>query len=123
GVLTIHVGMPRSRRTASVAALTLLLSVAAVVTFADIPAASVAASTSTVSSLTYLMIPFFPAGVLTWLTVATTLVLAGKQLLSQARQRAPAPGGASSRAPGTAMGPLTARTTALAAAPSPPMAA
>src|SRR5262249_62351838 len=62
-------------------------------------------------------------GVLTWLTVATTLVLAGKQLLSQARQRAPAPGGASSRAPGTAMGPLTARTTALAAVPVLAMAA
>jgi hypothetical protein len=114
-VLIIALWMLRSRRTASLAALTLLLSVAAVVTFAGIPAASIAATTSTVSSLTYLMIPLFPAGVLTWLIVATTLVLAGKQLLSQARQRAAAPGGASSRAPGTAMGPLIARTTALAA--------
>lgn len=114
-VLIIALWLLRSRRTASLAALTLLLSVAVVVTFADIPAASVAATTSTGSSLTYLMIPLFPAGVLTGLIVATTLVLAGKQLLSQARQRAPAPGGASSRAPRTAMGLLAARTTALAA--------
>ena len=76
------------------AALTLLLSVAVVATFAKIPAASVAATTRTGSSLTYLMIPVFPAGVLTWLIVATTLVLAGKQLLRRARQRVPAPGGA-----------------------------
>jgi hypothetical protein len=114
-VLIIALWMLRSRRMASLAALTLLLSVAAVVTFADIPAASIAATTSTVGSLTYLTIPLFPAGVLTWLIVATTLVLAGKQLLRQARQRTPAPGGAPNRAPGTAMGPLTARTTALAA--------
>jgi hypothetical protein len=113
-VLIIALWMLRSRRTAALAALTLLLSVAVVVTFADIPAASIP-TTSTHGSLTYLMIPLFPAGVLTWLLVTTTLVLAGRQLLIQARQRAAAPGGASSRAPGTAMGPLTARTTALAA--------
>ena len=122
-VLIIALWMLRSRRTASLAALTLLLSIAVMVTFADIPAASIAATTSTLGSLTYLMIPLFPVGVLTWLIVATTLVLAGKQLLSQARQRAPAPGGASSRAPGTAMGPLTARTTALVAVPVLAMAA
>lgn len=115
-VLIIALWMLRSRRTASLAALTLLLSIAVVVTFADIPAAAIAA-TSTGSSLTYLMTPLFPAGVLTWLIAATTLVLMGKQLLSQARQRAPAPDGASSRAPGTATGPLTARVTALAAVP------
>jgi hypothetical protein len=114
-VLIIALWLFRSRRTATLAALTLLLSVAGVVTFARIPAVDIAATTSTVTSLTYLMIPLFPAGVLTWLIVATTLVLTGKQLLSQARQRAAAPGGAPSRAPGTAMGPLTARTTALAA--------
>jgi hypothetical protein len=114
-VLIIALWLLRSRRVASLAALTLLLSVAAVVTFAHIPAASIAATTSTVGSLTYLTIPLFPAGVLTWLMVATTLVLVGKQLLGQARQRAPAPGGASSRAPGTATGPLTAGATALAA--------
>src|SRR5262249_61034947 len=119
----VSAGTPGPRRTAWLAGLARRRTAAAVARLAAIPAASVAASTSPVTSLTYLMIPFFPAGVLTWLTVATTLVLAGKQLLSQARQRAPAPGGASSRAPGTAMGPLTARTTALAAAPSPPMAA
>src|SRR5215470_9881792 len=102
-VLIIALWMLRSRRTASLAALTLLLSVAVAVTFADIPAAAIAATTSTGSSLTYLMTPLFPAGVLTWLIVATTLVLAGKQLLSQARQRAPAPGGTPGRASGTAM--------------------
>ena len=114
-VLIIALWLLRSRRMASLAALTLLLSVAVVVTFAKIPAASVAATTRTGSSLTYLMIPVFPAGVLAWLIVATTLVLAGKQLLSQARQRAPAPDGESGRAPRTAMGLLTARTTALVA--------
>jgi hypothetical protein len=114
-VLIIALWMLRSRRVASLAALTLLLSVAAVVTFAHIPAASIAATNSTVGSLTYLTVPLFPAGVLTWLVVATTLVLVGKQLMGQARQRASAPGGASSRAPGTAMGPLTAGATALAA--------
>ena len=113
-VLVIALWMLRSRRTASLAALTLVLSIAVVVMFAGIPAAAIAA-TSTGSSLTYLMTPLFPAGVLTWLVVATTLVLLGKQLLSRARQRAPAPDGAPSRAPGTATGPLTARTTALAA--------
>jgi hypothetical protein len=113
--LIIALWLLRSRRMASLAALTLLLSIAGVVTFAGIPAASIAATASTVTSLTYLMIPLFPAGVLTWLMVATTLVLTGKQLLTRARQRAAAPGRASSRAPGTAMRPLSAPTTALAA--------
>jgi hypothetical protein len=105
----------RSRRTASFAALTLLLSLAVLVTFADIPASQIAASTSTVSSLRYLMTPLFPAGVFAWLTVATTLVLAGNRLLSRARQRAPARGDASSRAPGAGMGRLATCTMALAA--------
>lgn len=114
-VVIIALWLLRSRRTASLAGLTLLLSVAIVVTSANIPAASVAATTRTGTTLTYLMIPVFPAGVLTWLIVATTLVLSGQRLLSRARQRAPAPDGASGRAPRTAMGPLAARTTALAA--------
>ena len=114
-VLIIALWLLRSRRVASLAALTLLLNVAVVVTFAGISAATIAATTGTIGSLTYLMIPLFPAGVLTWLIVATTLVLAGKRLLRQARQRAPAAGSASSGAPGPATGPLTAPTTALAA--------
>jgi hypothetical protein len=116
-VLITALWILRSRRTAALAALTLLLTVAVLVTFAAIPAAGIAATTSTVSSLRYLMIPLFPAGVLVWLIVATTLGLAGKRLLSWVRQRAPARGSTSRRAPGAGMGPLAARAAALAAVP------
>ncbi len=81
----------RSRRAAGLAALSLVLAGAALITYASIPVAT-SSETMVNSPLLYLLAPLYPLGVLTWLTVVTVAVLAGRRLMGGARTRATASG-------------------------------
>jgi hypothetical protein len=70
----------RSRHLASLAAISLLASVAALVTFSHIPSTS-----HDLDRLSYLMIVMFPVGLLIWLTVGSAFVLTGRQVINRLR--------------------------------------
>jgi len=82
----------RSRRAAGLAALSLILAGAALITYASIPVAEISATTVTIDNLRYLLAPLYPLGVLTWLTVVTVAVLAARQVMGRARTPADAGG-------------------------------
>jgi hypothetical protein len=92
-VLVIAVRPLRSRRLAALAAVSLLVSLAVLVTYSRIPVRS-----TSLSTLKYLDTILFPVGVLAWLVVGSAVVLAGRRLISRRRTRSEAPGTAS--APG-----------------------
>jgi hypothetical protein len=94
-VLVIAVRPLRSRRLAALAAVSLLVSLAVLVTYSRIPVRS-----TSLSTLKYLDTILFPVGVLAWLVVGSAVVLAGRRLISRRRTRSEAPGTAS--APGIA---------------------
>jgi hypothetical protein len=77
----------RSRRAAGLAALSLVLAGAALITYSSIPVATISVTTTTFDNLLYLLAPLYPLGVLTWLTVVTVAVLAGRRLMGRARTR------------------------------------
>lgn len=72
----------RSRRLASLAAVSLLVSAAAAITFSGVPPTG-----PDLSHVSYLILIMFPAGLLIWLTAGSAIVLTGRQLISS-RQRA-----------------------------------
>ncbi len=80
--LIVAIFVLRSRRAAALAVLSLVIGVAAQVTFSSVPASIVA-----VSSLGYMMAPLFPVGVLAWLAVGAVLILAGGQAMRWLRGR------------------------------------
>jgi hypothetical protein len=98
-VLIIAVRPLRSRRLAALAAVSLLVSVAALVTYSRIPVIS-----PNLITLDYLDIIMFPLGVLAWLVVGSAVVVAGRRLISRRRAASAAPGVAAPgvAAPGTA---------------------
>ena len=75
----------KSRRTAGLAAISLVLAGAAVVTFASIPVAAISVTTVTFDNLRYLLAPLYPLGVLAWIAVVTVAVLAGRRVMARAR--------------------------------------
>ena len=77
----------RSRRTAGLAALSLVLAGAALITYANIPVATISVTTDTFNNLLYLLAPLYPLGLLTWITVVTVAVLAGRRYMAVARTR------------------------------------
>jgi hypothetical protein len=77
----------RSRGAALLAALSLILAGAALITYASIPVATISMTTVTVDNLRYLLAPLYPLGVLTWITVVTVAVLAGRRVMARARTR------------------------------------
>jgi len=77
----------RSRRAAGLAALSLILAGAALITYASIPVATISVTTDTFDNLRYLLAPLYPLGVLTWITVVTVAVLAGRRVMARARTR------------------------------------
>ena len=77
----------RSRRAAGLAALSLILAGAALITYASIPVATISVTTVTLDTLLYLLAPLYPLGVLTWLTAVTVAVLAGRRVMGMARTR------------------------------------
>jgi len=82
--LVVAIVWLRSRRAAGLAALSLVLAVAALVTFARIPVGEISATTVTLDTLLYLLTPVYPLGVLTWITVVTVAVLAGRRIKAKA---------------------------------------
>jgi hypothetical protein len=82
----------RSRRAAGLAALSLVLAGAALITYASVPVAEINATTVTFDNLRYLLTPLYPLGVLTWLTVVTVAVLAARRVMARARTPAAAGG-------------------------------
>ena len=77
----------RSRQAAGLAAISLVLAGAMLITYASIPVATISVTTVTLDTLLYLLAPLYALGVLTWLTVVTVAVLAGRRLLGMARIR------------------------------------
>ena len=77
-VLVIAAPLLRCRRLAALAAVSLLVSAATVVTYARIPVKS-----TSLSTLNYLDVLAFPVGVLSWLTVCSAALLAGYQVISR----------------------------------------
>ena len=69
----------RSRTLASLAAISLLVSGTALVTFSRIPVET------GLSRLRYLMLAMFPVGLLIWLTAASACVLTGRQVIRRMR--------------------------------------
>ena len=88
--LVVAIVWLRCRRAAGLAALSLVLAGAALITYASIPVATISATRLTVDNLLYLLAPLYPLGVLTWLTVVTVAVLAGRRVMARARTRATA---------------------------------
>jgi hypothetical protein len=78
----------RSRRTAALAVISLLVSATALITYSGVPVASI---TTNPTSLNYLMAPMYLVGVLAWLTTGSVLVLIGRRVISRVRARAAAP--------------------------------
>jgi hypothetical protein len=95
----------RSRRAAGLAALSLVLAGAALVTYASIPVATISVTTVIFDNLRYLLAPLYPLGVLTWITVVTVAVLAGRRLMARARTRVVAGGTTAGGATVSAAGP------------------
>ena len=77
----------RSRRLAALAGVSLVASLGSLAMYAGIGVASIPAAPSTLNTVNYLMILLLPVGVLSWLTVAAALVLAGRHVLG--RDQAP----------------------------------
>jgi hypothetical protein len=110
-VLVIAMRPLRSRRLAALAAVSLLVSLATLITYSRIPAGS-----PSLNALNYLDVITFPVGVLAWLVVGSAVVLAGRRLVSRRRTRTAAPPGTAS-VPGTAAPPGTASVPGTASAP------
>ena len=70
----------RSRVTAALAGVSLVTAVATVVTFAALPAADIAQIGTADNSITYLLAPMLPVGILAWLTVGAGAALLGWRL-------------------------------------------
>jgi len=70
--LAVAIRALHSRRIAALAALSLLTALAALVTYAGIPASNLEHAPT---DLSYLMAPMFPLGVLSWLAVGSVLML------------------------------------------------
>ena len=81
--LAVAVRPLRSRRTVALAAVSLLVSVAALMTYSGVPVASLAPNPTGVSSLNYLLAPMFPVAVLAWLATGSVLVLIGRRVISR----------------------------------------
>jgi hypothetical protein len=73
----------RSRKLAGLAAISLLVSATAAITISRIPSRK-----GDLGRLSYMIIVMYPAGLLIWLTVASALVLAGRQLITGRRRAA-----------------------------------
>jgi hypothetical protein len=84
-VLVVAIFVLRSRRAAALAVLSLVTAAAALNTYSGIPAWNLRRP---VTDLSYLMVPMFPMGVLTWLAAGYVLVLAIWQATRRLRVRA-----------------------------------
>ncbi len=79
-ILIAAAGPLRSRRTWALAAISLLVSLAAVYTYAAVPAANISQQSTTFNSLTYLMAPMLPLGLLAWFTIISGVVIVARKI-------------------------------------------
>jgi hypothetical protein len=90
-VLAVALYVLRSRRIAALAAISLAVTVTAMLTYAHIPRSSITMSTGAQNNLRYLMVPMFAVGVLAWLSLGAVVVQAVRR---RAQSRATAAGDA-----------------------------
>jgi hypothetical protein len=83
-VLIAALGPLRSRRTAAIAGVSLLVSVAALATYSSLPAGNISQNSTAFDSLTYLMAPMFAVGVAAWITVISGVVLVARRVTRRA---------------------------------------
>ncbi|MDR2985352.1 MAG: hypothetical protein LBV34_10990 [Nocardiopsaceae bacterium] len=95
-VLIAAFGPLRSRRTAAIAGVSLLISVAALATYSSVPAENISESSTTFNNLTYLMAPMYAVGVAAWITVISGVVLVARRF---ARRAATVPAAEQAAAP------------------------
>lgn len=101
-VLIAALGPLRSRRTAAIAGVSLLVSVAALATYSSLPAGNISQNSTTFNSLTYLMAPMFAVGVAAWITVISGVVLLARRVSHRAAAvPAAEPAATSATVPGT----------------------
>lgn len=84
--LVAAIVLVRSRRTAALVALSLLTALAALETYAGVPAPNLRHAPT---DLSYLMAPLFPLGVLAWLAVGSVVVLGAWRAVHGAAPHAP----------------------------------
>lgn len=87
-VLAVALYVLRSRRIAALAAVSLVVAVTAMLTYAHIPKSSITMSTSNLNNLRYLMAPMFAVGVLAWLSLGAAAVQAVRGWRAQRRATA-----------------------------------
>jgi hypothetical protein len=83
-VLIAALGPLRSRRTAAIAGVSLLVSAAALATYSSLPAGNISQNSTAFDSLTYLMAPMFAVGVAAWITVISGVVLVARRVTRRA---------------------------------------
>ena len=83
-VLIAALGPLRSRRTAAIAGVSLLVSVAALATYSSVPAGNISQNKTAFNSLTYLMAPMFAVGVAAWITLISGVVLVARRITPRA---------------------------------------
>jgi hypothetical protein len=100
-VLIAALGPLRSRRTAAIAGVSLLVSVAALATYSSVPAGDISLIGTTFNSLTYLMAPMFAVGVAAWITVISGVVLVVRRVTRPAAVPAADPAATPATVPAT----------------------
>ena len=83
--LAVAIVVLRSRRVAALVALSLLTALAALETYAGVPASNLEHAPT---DLSYLLAPMFPLGVLAWLAVGLVLILGAWRAVRRLRRRA-----------------------------------
>jgi hypothetical protein len=93
----------RCRWLAALAGVSLLVSLAAMITYSDVPVMSVHMAVSPIDNLSYLVTPMIAIGLLAWLTVGSALVVVARKLAGRAGTEG-APAGVTGRLAGWAAG-------------------
>jgi uncharacterized protein with PQ loop repeat len=101
-VLVAAIWPLRSRRTAAIAAVSLLISAAAIYTYAAVPAANISQRSTTFNSLTYLLAPMLPLGVAAWTTLVAGVVMVVRRVRGPVAAPAEDTAGESTAAEGAA---------------------
>jgi hypothetical protein len=94
----------RSRRTAAIAAVSLLVSMAAMITYASVPAGNISQVSTTFNNLTYLMAPMFAVGAAAWITVISGVILVARRAARVAPGPAAVPAAESATIPASGAG-------------------
>lgn len=111
-VLVAAIRPLRSPRVAALAAISLVISLAAMYTYAAVPASNISQQSTTFNSLTYLMAPMLPLGIMAWLAIVAGAVAVARRATGRAAALAGTPAVGTATASGTATAAATETTTA-----------